>query len=297
MPRAATVVIPTHDHGPTLLRSVRSAMEQTVGDIEIVVVGDGAPDVTRSLMASLVAEDSRVRYLDNPKGERLGEVHRRVALRDTTGEVVCYLCDDDLWLPGHVAAMLDLLGDADIAHSLPVGVDEHGDAFVWRVDLSEEADQRLHLEGHNRVPLSCFAHTRSAYERLPEGWRPGPATLPSDLHFYQQFLRQPWCRAVSGRRATSVHFPSPLRTGWSEQERLDELDRWRARLRDDPAGLFEDLVDHLDAELVAHARQASEVQAYARSLEAHAAQLEAHQREVAAYVRGLEGELARRVAR
>ena len=73
MSTAATVVIPTHDHGRTLLRSVPSALAQTVSELEVFVVGDGVPDVTRELMAELVAADERVRFFDNPKGERHGE--------------------------------------------------------------------------------------------------------------------------------------------------------------------------------------------------------------------------------
>ncbi len=64
---AATVVIPTYDHGPTLRYAVQSALAQTVADLEVLVVGDGVPDVTRELMAELTAADPRVRWFDNAK--------------------------------------------------------------------------------------------------------------------------------------------------------------------------------------------------------------------------------------
>jgi glycosyltransferase involved in cell wall biosynthesis len=99
---AATVLIPTHDHGPTLRYAVQSALAQTVADLEVLVLGDGAPDVTRELMDELTRADPRVRWLDNPKGPRNGELHRHAALQEAQGEIVCYLSDDDLWLPGHV---------------------------------------------------------------------------------------------------------------------------------------------------------------------------------------------------
>src|SRR6185437_15846190 len=96
---AATVLIPTHDHGRTLLRSVPSALAQTVSELEVFVVGDGVPDETRELMTELAAADNRVRFFDNPKGERHGEAHRHAALQEARGEIVCYLSDDDVWLP------------------------------------------------------------------------------------------------------------------------------------------------------------------------------------------------------
>lgn len=108
MPQA-TVVIPSFDHGPTLLYSVRSALAQTIEDIEVFVVGDGVPDTTREIMAELMREDDRVRFFDNPKALSRGELHRSSALEEARGEIVCYLADDDLWFPEHVEAMRNLL--------------------------------------------------------------------------------------------------------------------------------------------------------------------------------------------
>ncbi|HYA08203.1 MAG TPA: glycosyltransferase, partial [Gaiellaceae bacterium] len=82
MTLAATVLIPTHDHGPTLLRSVGSVLAQTVPELEVLVIGDGVPDVTRELMAKVTAGDERVRFFDHPKGPRHGELYRHAALQE-----------------------------------------------------------------------------------------------------------------------------------------------------------------------------------------------------------------------
>jgi GalNAc5-diNAcBac-PP-undecaprenol beta-1,3-glucosyltransferase len=226
MSLAATVLIPTHDHGPTLLRSVRSALAQTVHDIEVLVVGDGAPDVTREIMAELTAADDRVRFFDNPKGPRHGEAHRHAALQEASGEIVCYLCDDDLWLPGHVEELRRLLADADFAHSLPFWIDGEGAFHPLRIDLALPYFRELLLSGENRIPLSCGAHTMELYRRLPAGWRAAPADTYSDLYMWQQILAHPGCRAVSGTRPTVIHLPAFAREGWSEEQRLAELDDW-----------------------------------------------------------------------
>jgi hypothetical protein len=60
-----------------------------------------------------------VRFFDFPKGERLGEAHRHVALQEPRGRIVTYLSDDDLLLPSHVAEMSRLLVDANFAHPIP----------------------------------------------------------------------------------------------------------------------------------------------------------------------------------
>jgi glycosyl transferase family 2 len=238
---AATVLIPTHDHGPTLLRSVPSALAQTVSDLEVLVIGDGAPDETRELMAELCAADERVRYFDHPKGERHGETYRHEALQEARGEIVCYLSDDDVWLPEHVEEMRALLAGSDLAHTLSFSIDVDDRLHVMRLDFAREYFRSLLLGGESRIHLSVTGHTMELYRRLPGGWRATPQGTPTDLYFWQRLLSLPDVRAASGTRPTVLHFPSSIREGWSIEERLRELDRWR--LDDVAGGLPQQLLD------------------------------------------------------
>ena len=226
----ATVVVPTFDHGPTLERSIPTALAQTVSDIEVFVVGDGVPDVTRDIMARLVAQDRRVRFFDNPKGPGNGEVNRAAALREARGRIVAYLSDDDLWMPEHLEELEGLLADADFAHTYPIRIEPDGAVADWNVDLSLGWYRGAMLDGTNFVPLACGGHTLDLYRRLPHGWRTRPQGIWSDLYMWQQILSVPGVRAVSGSRPTVLHLPSSLRRGWPVERRLEELDRWVARM-------------------------------------------------------------------
>lgn len=232
----ATVLIPTFDHGPTLFYSARSALAQTVEDLEVFIVGDGVPDVTREVVGELKREDERVRFFDNPKGTRNGEVHRHAALKEAGGEVVCYLSDDDLWFPDHVSYMRRLLTGADFAHSLPIRVEVQGGIYPYPVDLTLDSYRELLLfgtqRGTNRIPLSCGAHTLEMYRRLPYGWRTTPTSIATDFYMWKQFLADPECRAVSGTCPTVLNFPSPQRRDWRAEERLAELERWSGKIQD-----------------------------------------------------------------
>ena len=293
----ATVLIPTHDHGPTLIYSVRSALAQTVREIEVFIVGDGVPDVTRNIVADLMKGDPRLRFFDNPKGPSHGEIHRHAALAHARGRIVAYLGDDDLWFPNHIEAMLRLLHDADFAHALPLWVATDGTLGTWTVDLETPFARELLLSGQNRIPFACGAHTLATYRKLP-GWRTTPEGTFTDLYMWQQFLGHPECRAVSGTEPTVLHFPSPWRTDWTIQERVEELERWADRLTD---STWRDrfVLDVLDGAAREHARleaHASDLDQQVRALQDESGQRELELQKVGSERDGLREELRRTVA-
>lgn len=229
----AAVLIPTHDHVATLDLAVRSALEQTVAEIEVLIVGDGVSEEVREVAAALLREDERVRFLDLPKGPNHGEVHRGTAIEGTEAEIVCYLCDDDLLLPEHVESMRELLAEADLAHSQNGYFDPDGTWHHIFADLSAPACRDWVLQpGQNVVALTGTAHTAAAYRRLPHGWRTTPDELWPDHYMWQQFLAQPWVRAVTAPRVTALQFPTHLgsREEWPPEQRRAELEGWRANL-------------------------------------------------------------------
>lgn len=230
-----TVVIPTHDHADTLRYAVRSVQWQTLQDFEILIVGDGVPDRTREIARALIAADPRIRFLDFPKGERLGELHRHAALAQAQGRFVCYQADDDLWFPEHLEAMAALLDGHDLAHCMQIDVAADGSVATWMFDAQADARARVKmLRGDSGFGLASGGHRLDAYRRLPQGWNPAPAGMNSDLHLWQQFLEQPWCRYISAKWPRVIHFSSVSRRGWEPARRVAELSDWWDRIQTAP---------------------------------------------------------------
>lgn len=232
-PLVAAILVPTHEHAATLDLAVHSALEQTVAEIEVVVIGDGVGDDTREVAAGLTREDPRVSFLDLPKGPHHGELYRDTVIDGTSAEIVCYLCDDDLLLPGHVESMATLLADADLAHSQNGRLDVDGSWRPYLADLSApDCREWVMRPDRNVVSLTGTAHTVAAYRRLQHGWRPPPPGRWPDHYMWQQFLAEPWVRAVTATRVTAVQFPSH-ECGRAESpgaERRAEVEEWRDRL-------------------------------------------------------------------
>ena len=86
-----SVCIPTV-RPTTLAQAVRSILEQTFQDWELVVVGQGDEAALRAATERGAKGDSRVRYLHIPR--RGASVARNAGTTATTGELIAYLDDD-----------------------------------------------------------------------------------------------------------------------------------------------------------------------------------------------------------
>ncbi len=95
---AITVGVPCYNVAPYLERCIRSLLEQTFDDFEIVAVDDGSTDDTGSLLDELARESVRMRVL-HQDNRGLGPARNRI-LEQARGEYVTFVDADD-WLAPH----------------------------------------------------------------------------------------------------------------------------------------------------------------------------------------------------
>lgn len=258
----ATVLIPSHDHGRLLSIAAASALAQTITELEVFIVLDGADSATARAADEVAAADTRVRLFVHAKGARHGEAYRHIALQEAQGRIVCYLSDDDIWFPDHVEYLDALLQKADFAHSQTVVARPDGDLGVPHHGNLEDPWFREWLTGpHNFIPLSAAGHTLTAYRSLAVGWSPAPADVWTDLYMWRKFLAAPDIRYSSGGRPTVIHFPSPSRTKMTPEDRFAEMRSWWERLQV-PGGyqaLRHQAFDGMAAQAAALVRERSKV--------------------------------------
>lgn len=96
-----SVVIPTHDRPNLLERAVRSVLDQTYGELELIVVDDASAEpIGLDRIADFDAiKDVRCIRLEENQG---GAGARNAGLTAVNGEYVAFLDDDDEWLPEKV---------------------------------------------------------------------------------------------------------------------------------------------------------------------------------------------------
>jgi hypothetical protein len=103
----ATILIPTYDRPTQLRRAVESALEQSLGSHEIVVVDDGSPRPPR------LPHHPRLQVIE--LGANRGHsAARNVGLERARGRWITSLDDDDELLAHHLEVALDALADTDL---------------------------------------------------------------------------------------------------------------------------------------------------------------------------------------
>ena len=95
---AVSIVLPTYNREALIGRSIRSVLEQTFADFELIVVDDGSTDATTEELTRLAHGDRRIRYLrlDENRGAAAA---RNVGIRHAMGPFIAFQDSDDEWLP------------------------------------------------------------------------------------------------------------------------------------------------------------------------------------------------------
>lgn len=100
-----SVIIPTYNRAVLLMSALKSVMEQTNSDWEVIVVDDGSTDNTREVVADL--HDSRIHYIYQKNAER--SAARNNGISHAQGKFICFLDSDDTFLPNHLKCLYDLI--------------------------------------------------------------------------------------------------------------------------------------------------------------------------------------------
>src|SRR4051794_8039196 len=109
-----TIVLATYNWSAVLPFSIASALEQSFGDFELIVVGDGCTDDSGEVVAAI--GDPRVEWVNLPENGGHQSGPNNEGLRRARGDLIAYLGHDDLWLPHHLACLVAAIdAGADMA--------------------------------------------------------------------------------------------------------------------------------------------------------------------------------------
>jgi len=122
-----SVIMPAFNSCTHIEQAIRSVLNQTFYDIELLVVDGGSTDGTIDLIKEFSSYDNRVHYVNNLNDA--GPAHaRHVGIQQSVGEYVAFLDADDYWLPEKIEKQLKFMQQNDVKFSYTGyrSVDEHG---------------------------------------------------------------------------------------------------------------------------------------------------------------------------
>ena len=103
-----TVVIPTYNQAEFLKVALKSVLDQTLQDFEIVVVNNESTDCTPEVVRQFQKEDARVQALDFHDSHVIGAV-RNAGIRASKGDYVAFLDSDDTWYPNKLEKVAEAI--------------------------------------------------------------------------------------------------------------------------------------------------------------------------------------------
>jgi hypothetical protein len=164
-----SILINNYNYARFLSQAIDSALTQTYGKVEVVVVDDGSTDASRDVIS---------RYRNNilpVVKENGGQASAyNAGFAASSGEIICLLDSDDLFLPHKVGRIVELY--------------ESNPEIGWCFDIIREFDNET---GEHQVsPVSPPAGKWDARQRTAAGKPPVLWTTSSGLSFLRKTLAQ-----------------------------------------------------------------------------------------------------------
>lgn len=106
MQKEISVILTTYNRAEVLKRAIRSVLNQTYKDFELVIIDDCSQDNTEETVKSF--NDKRIIYFKTPQNYGSSGA-RNFGFRKSTGKYIAYLDDDNEFLPEFLSETVALL--------------------------------------------------------------------------------------------------------------------------------------------------------------------------------------------
>lgn len=131
-----TIIITAYNVSATISKAIQSCLNQTYGDLEILVINDCSTDNTLEIINSF--NDSRIKVINNTENVGAG-MSRRIGTKAATGDYTIFLDGDDYI-------------DADCIETLySLGVQNNADVVSGGLRVIDGDSIRPHLHTDNKV--------------------------------------------------------------------------------------------------------------------------------------------------
>jgi glycosyltransferase involved in cell wall biosynthesis len=212
--------MPSYRNEDTLQRAVESALAQSVGDLEVIVVDDASPVPCAEILADV--RDPRVRIIRHDRNRNTAAA-RNTALRAARAPLVSQLDADDTWEPTYLETVLPCFEDPRVGLTYtncfieghPDGLDDYiGDPTPHPLDTFPKLAEAC------PVPALTATMRREAVAGVGgyAQWLWGAA----DYHLYAKLAAAGWRFAYVHERLARYRWPIAGKSKSADRRRIEK---------------------------------------------------------------------------
>jgi len=103
-----SVVMASYNHEPFIAESIKSVLNQTFADFELIVVDDGSLDNSKEIINKYMELDPRIRTVFHEKNEGISKTYND-GLDIVKGQYIAFASSDDMWNKSKLQKQLEIL--------------------------------------------------------------------------------------------------------------------------------------------------------------------------------------------
>ena len=159
-----SIVLPTYNGEKYIEMAIRSILQQTYSDFEVIIVDDCSTDKTNDIIKKMAKEDSRIRIIHNEINQKLPK-SLNIGFENAKGTYYTWSSDDNIFHKDAFEKMVKEFEDnkeVDIVYSLCNIINDVGESIE---DIKPEQCQVSCMYHHDPIG-ACFLYKRQVHEKL-----------------------------------------------------------------------------------------------------------------------------------
>ena len=157
-----SIVLPTYNGAKYIRKSIDSCLEQTHGNLELIIVDDASTDETPHIINSY--SDKRIKYVRHPRNLKLPRA-LNTGFKHATGDYLTWTSDDNFYTSDAIEVMVKFLltyPETGYVYTDEYHIDENDNIDKYFAVGAVESLQSDNLIG------GCFLYHRRVYEEIGE---------------------------------------------------------------------------------------------------------------------------------
>jgi glycosyltransferase involved in cell wall biosynthesis len=216
-----SIIMPAYNAGRTIRESVESALVQTVGDLELIVVDDASDEPVADALRDI--SDDRLRIIRHDKN-RKSPAARNTALAAARAPLVSQLDADDLWEPEYLESVLPCFDDPAVGLAYTnAAIIEHPTGHDTMIEDASVHPMDAFPKIAEQNPIAAVTATMRTDAVRGVGGYAEWLWVCDDYHLYMKLAHAGWRFAYVDRRLATYRWPQPDR-GQSYDEGPRERD-------------------------------------------------------------------------